>query len=130
MKEVPLKITKVTIGDYYGQLDQVKFRVHYNDGEDHVLSKQITVKDPSSHASEWMREIKKEMKQRHSEKSLDDDPLAGAIIFKYTQETDIVEDKIARFLKQVNDRITSGKRAKTSYWDLEKQIKGMQLKLN
>lgn len=129
MKEVELLLSKITIGDYYGQLDQVNFRIHYNDGKDHVLSKQIKIENPQKHTSEWLTEIRKDVKKRHSELTLDDDPLAGALIIKYAQETDAIQDKMARFLKQVQERIRSGKLAKTSYWDLERQIKGMQLKL-
>ncbi len=130
MKAVNLTINKITIGEYYAQLDQVNFRVHYNDGNDHVYTEQITVKDPESHVEKWLNSIKKEVKKRHAVLSLEDDPLSGALIVRYTQETDIIHEKMTRFVAQVRERIRSGKLSKLTYWDLEKQVKGMNLKLN
>jgi len=124
MKTVDVVFKKMEIVDYYSQLDQVKVRILFNDGKDKALEKQLTIKDPSAHIDEWMSEIRKKLKEQHKVFSLEDDPLSAAVVLSFKQETDVLHDKMARFLAQANERIRSGKLAKLSYYDMEKKIKG------
>ncbi|MBS3148552.1 hypothetical protein J4219_06700 [Candidatus Woesearchaeota archaeon] len=124
MKPVDITFKKIEVNDYYSQLDQVKIRILFNDGKDKALEKQLTIKTPELHVQEFLKEIRTKLKQQHSVTTLDDDPLAATVVLRFTQETDIVEEKMTRFLSQVNERIRSGKLAKLSYWDMEKKVKG------
>lgn len=129
MKPVDILFKKIEIADYYSQLDQVKVRILFNDGKDKALEKQLTITSPAEHVSAWMAEIRQKIKDQHSTRSLDDDPLAGAVTLRFSQETDLIEEKMARFLASANERIRSGKLAKLSYWDMEKKIKGFMTTL-
>lgn len=124
MKPVDVTFKKIEVNDYYSQLDQVKIRILFNDGKDKALEKQLTIKTPELHVQEFLKEIRTKLKQQHSVSTLDDDPLAATVVLRFTQETDVVEEKMARFLAQVNERIRSGKLSKLSYWDMEKKVKG------
>ncbi len=124
MKAVDVSFKKIDVLDYYSQLDQVKVRVLINDGQDKQLIKQITIADPSKHAMEFFNEIKSKIKEAHTERTLDDHPLAGALIIRVQQEEDVVLEKMAKFFGMVRERIRSGKLSKLSYFDLEKKIVG------
>lgn len=124
MKPVDVTFKKIEVNDYYSQLDQVKIRILFNDGKDKALEKQLTIKTPELHVQEFLKEIRTKLKQQHSISTLEDDPLAATVVLRFTQETDVVEEKMSRFLAQVNERIRSGKLAKLSYWDMEKKVKG------
>ena len=129
VKPVDITFKKIEVTDYYSQLDQVKVRIVFNDGKDKAIEKQLTITAPASHIASWLTEIKQKVKAQHSTLNLDDDPLAGTIVLRFTQETDVLEEKMTRFLAQTKERIQSGKLAKLSYWDLEKKIKGIALQL-
>jgi hypothetical protein len=124
MKAVDVDFKKVDIVDYYSQLDQVKVRILFSDGKEKALIRQFSIVDPSKHAVELLSELRTKLKEAHSVHSLDDDPLAGALILRFKQEDEIVEEKLAKFLASVRERIRSGKLSKLSYFDLEKKIVG------
>ncbi len=124
MKAVDVDFKKIDVVDYYSQLDQVKVRIVFSDGKDKAIMTQLSITDPSKHAHEMISEIRTKLKQQHSEATLDDHPLAGALILRFKQEEDSVHEKVAKFLAQTRERIRSGKLAKLSYFDLEKKIVG------
>ncbi|HLC33058.1 MAG TPA: hypothetical protein VJJ82_04480 [Candidatus Nanoarchaeia archaeon] len=130
MKPIELTFKKIEVLEYYAQLEQVKVRVLFNDGSDKGIEKQLTITDSGKHIAEWMAEIRTKVKQKHQEKTLDDHPLAGAVVLNFTQETDVIEEKMARFLAQVKERIHAGKMARLSYYDMEKKIRGTFMKLD
>ena len=129
MKTVDLFFKKVEVTDYYSQLDEVKVRILFNDGTDKALIKQISIKEPQKQVREMLSEIRSKLKDKHKNSDSDDDPLSGALIIRFKQDTDVLEEKMSRFLMQVKERIHSGKLAKLSYYDLEKKIKGVALSL-
>jgi hypothetical protein len=62
--------------------------------------------------------------------TLDDHPLAGALVLRFKQEEELVHERLAKFLAQARERIRSGKLAKLSYIDLEKKIVGFSAKFD
>ena len=140
MKAVDVDFKKIDIVDYYSQLDQVKVRVLFSDacvddsqgklgnkvavGKEKALIRQFSITDPGTQALEMISEIRTKLKQQHSEVTLDDHPLAGALVLRFKQEEDSVHEKMAKFLAQVRERIRSGKLAKLSYIDMEKKVQG------
>jgi len=130
MKPIELTFKKIEVMEYFSQLNQVKIRVVFNDGTDKAIEKQLEITNPGTHIAEWLAEIRTKVKQKHQEHTLDDHPLAGTVMLKFTQETDVIEEKMARFLAQVKERIHAGKMAKLSYYDMEKKIRGIFMKLD
>lgn len=130
MKSVEIVFEKIEVADYYPQLDEVKIHVHFSDGKEKAIEKQVKITDPAKHVQEWITEIRTKVKQKHQEQTLDDHPLAGAIVLNFKQDIDVLEEKMARFLAQVKERIHAGKMAKLSYYDLEKKIKSLFMKLD
>ncbi len=125
MKAVDVDFKKVDVVDYYSQLDQVKVRVVFSDGKEKALVKQFSITDPSKQAADLLSEIRTKLKEQHKESSLDDHPLAGALILRVKPEEDVLFEKMAKFLASVRERIRSAKLSKLSYFDTEKKIKGM-----
>jgi hypothetical protein len=124
MKAVDVDFKKIDIVDYYSQLDQVKVRVLFSDGKEKALVRQFSITDPGKQALDMISEIRTKLKEQHKEHTLDDHPLAGALILRFKQEEGLVHEKMAKFLAQARERIRSGKMAKLSYLDLEKKIVG------
>ena len=127
MKRVDVGFKKIEIADYYSQLDQVRVRIIFNDGQDKALLRQITITDPEKHVEEWMTEIRMKLKDIHKEDTFDDHPLAGQVVLRFTQEQDVIQERMARFLGQTKERIRSGKLAKLSYFDMERRISGFSM---
>lgn len=130
MKPIELTFKKIEVIEYFSQLNQVRIRVVFSDGADKAIEKQLEITNPGKHIAEWLAEIRTKVKQKHQEPTLDDHPLAGTVMLKFTQETDVLEEKMARFLAQVKERIHAGKMAKLSYYDMEKKIRGIFMKLD
>ncbi len=140
MKAVDVDFKKADVVDYYSQLDQVKVRLLFSDacvdngqgklgnrvavGKEKALVRQFSITDPSRQSAELLSEIRTKLKEQHSVRTLEDHPLAGALVLRYKQEEDVLHDKLAKFLAQVRERIRSGKLAKLSYLDLEKKVVG------
>src|SRR3989338_7926795 len=114
MKPIELTFKKIEVMEYFSQLNQVKIRVVFNDGTDKAIEKQLEITNPGTHITEWLAEIRTKVKQKHQEHTLDDHPLAGTVMLKFTQETDVIEEKMA----------------KLSYYDMEKKIRGIFMKLD
>ena len=129
MKAVDVDFKKIDVVDYYSQLDQVKVRVLFSDGKEKALIRQFSIIDPSKHASDMISEIRTKLKAQHKEFTLDDHPLAGALVLRFKQEEIVLHEKMAKFLAQVRERIRSGKLAKLSYIDMEKKVKGFTASL-
>ncbi len=130
MKAVDVDFKKADIVDYYSQLDQVKVRIVFSDGKEKAIIRQFSITDPVVQATEMLSEIRTRLKEQHKEFSLDDHPLAGALILRFKQEDDVLHEKLSRFLAQTRERIRSGKLAKLSYFDLEKKIVGFTAKFD
>jgi hypothetical protein len=130
MKAVDIDFKKADVVDYYSQLDQVKVRVLFSDGKEKALVRQFSITDPAVQATEILSEIRSKLKEQHKVFSLDDHPLAGALILRFRQEEDVLHEKLSRFLAQTRERIRSGKLAKLSYFDLEKKIVGFSTKFD
>lgn len=146
MKAVDVDFKKIDIVDYYSQLDQVKVRVLFSDacvddsqgklgnkvavGREKALIRQFSITDPGSQALEMISEIRTKLKALHKEHTLDDHPLAGALILRFKQEEGLVHERMSKFLAQTRERIRSGKMAKLSYLDLEKKVVGFTSTFN
>ena len=127
MKHVDVAFKKIEISDYYSQLDQVRVRIIFNDGQDKAFLRQITITDPEKHVEEWLTEIRMKLKDIHKEDTFDDHPLAGHVVLRFTQEQDVIQERMARFLGQTKERIRSGKLAKLSYFDMERRVSGFSM---
>jgi hypothetical protein len=130
MKAVDVDFKKADVVDYYSQLDQVKVRILFSDGKEKALVKQFSITDPGKQAAELLSEIKAKLKEQHREFSLDDHPLAGALVLRVKQDQEVLYERLAKFLASVRERIRSGKLAKLSYFDLEKKIVGASTKFD
>jgi hypothetical protein len=124
MKAVDVDFKKIDIVDYYSQLDQVKVRVLFSDGKEKALVRQFSITDPAKQAHEMITEIRSKLKEQHKVQTLDDHPLAGALLLRFKQDEEQVHEKMARFLAQTREKIRNGRMSKLSYMDMEKKVKG------
>ena len=118
MKAVDVNFKKVDVVDYYSQLDQVKIRIVYDDGEEQAYVEQFSINDAETQSRKILADIRANLKSKHKDDDFDDHPLSGHLILRYKQEEDVIQDKMFRFLNQVKERIRSGKLANLSYFDM------------
>lgn len=128
MKTVDVDVRSCEVVDYFPQLEQVKLKLLLYDGKEKASIKQVELTDAEKLAREWLAEIRGKLKAAHREDSLDDHPLAGALVLRFKQEEDVLFERLAKFLAQVRERVRSGKLEKLSYFDLAKKVKGASLK--
>ena len=127
MKHVDVAFKKIEIAEYYSQLDQVRVRIIFDDGQEKALLRQVTITDPDKHVHEWLTEIRAKLKDIHTDDSDDYGPLAGHVVLRFAQEQDVIHERMARFLGQTKERIRSGKIAKLSYFDMERRVSGFSM---
>jgi len=129
MKAVDVRFSKIDIVDYYPQHDQVKVRIVYDDGTEKAYIKQVSITDADSHIRAWLADIRQQIKDTHQDISLDDHPLANALIIRYNEEPDVLRDRMTRFLQLVSQAIRTGKLSNLSYYDMEQKLTRMSQKL-
>lgn len=130
MIKVPLTFKKMEIVDYDPQLDLVKVRILFHDGragKDKAFVKQIKIEDPAAHIAGWAKELRSLLREQHAKVALDDHPLAGHVVFTYTQEEDKVFERMTKFLMHMRERIRSSRLARESYYDLQLKIKDQKV---
>lgn len=127
MKKVDVAFKRLDVVDYFPQLDEIKVKLLFDDGQEQTSVKQFSITDPQAQAREWFGEVRALLKKRHQPDSLDDDPLANVLVLRFKQEEDVLQDKLARFLAQAREKIRSAKLAKLSYYDLNRKMKAYQV---
>ena len=127
MKTIPLTFKKIEVTDYYPQMEEFKIRIVLNDGEDKAFEKQEDITDASRQVDSWFKEIREKLKKKHSSLDLDDHPLAGQVLIRYTQEEDKIMDQMARFLNRIKETIRTSKMNRDSYYDMQMKIKNKKV---
>jgi len=133
MIKVPLTFKRLEIVDYDPQLDQIRARILFHDGlagKDKAFVRQFKIEDPASHVAAWVKELRNILREQHSKVALDDNPLAGHVVFTFTQEEDKVFERMTKFLMHMRERIRSSKLARESYYDLQLKVKDQKVEFS
>ena len=104
-----------------------QMRIIINDGKDKAMVKEERFdKDPQSWALSVMHEVRQKLKAANSERSLEDDPLAGHVAVRFRKDEEELQQSLAKFYIKAHDQIRSAKMSKLSYYEMEKKIVGMK----
>jgi hypothetical protein len=123
MKTVTVKFLGAEVAAYNGRDDTVDIRILLNDGKDKQLLKQLKIESPAAQADAMLREIRDKLKKAHATgPSYDDDPLAGLVHIKWTQDEELVHERLAKFLAALGERARNAKRKNMSYYEVEKAM--------
>ncbi|MEM4239642.1 MAG: hypothetical protein QXM31_01065 [Candidatus Woesearchaeota archaeon] len=124
MKSVAVKFVSADVAAFNARDEHLEVRVVLNDGRDKQMIKQMRLEDPVHQADEIIREVRDKLKKAHSSgPSYDDDPLAGVVHIKWMQDEELVQEKLAKFLAALREKIRNAKRKNISYYDLEQQMR-------
>lgn len=123
---VDWKVAEVT--EFVPQTEEFTLRLLLNDGKDKASIKKLKIDSPEHIASSWLAEVRAKIKASHAERSLDDNPLTGVVILQMKQEEDVLEEKFAKFLAQIRERLRVAKLSKMSYGDMQKKLTGLSVK--
>lgn len=127
MRTVPITFKKLEVLDYDPQTDHYKIRLLINDGGDKALEKYSKIDEPQKQIDLWLKDIRNKLREKHSKLSLDDHPLANQLVFKYTQEEDVVIEKMSKFLMRIKERVRSSRQNRESYWDMQMKVKNQKI---
>lgn len=127
MKAVDLKFKSIEVTQFEPKTETVELRIIINDGSDKALVKREKIEDPIKQAEAFISEIRTKIKKAHSEKVLDDDPLAGIVMVRMMYDEEELLEKMSRFLANIKERIRTARMNKLSYMDIEKKVRGAKL---
>ncbi len=127
MKTVAVKFAGVEVASYNARDEHLEIRVLLNDGKDKQMIKQLRIEDPAGQADEILREVREKLKKAHSTgPNYDYDPLSGIVHIKWLQDEELVQERLAKFIAALREKIRNAKRKNTSYYDLEKQMASLK----
>ncbi len=122
MKSVAVKFLSAEVAAYNARDEHLELRVLLHDGKDKALIKQLRLEDPAQQAEGILKEVCEKLKRAHGSPSYDDDPLSGLVHIKWTQDEELVQERLAKFLAVLREKIRNAKRKSISYYDLEQQM--------
>lgn len=131
MKRVDAKFVRAEITNYAPRENKVEIRIVVDDGKLRTFSKQLSIKEPSSQAEHLLLAVRKGLKTEH-ESSMDvdsNDPLSGNVHVKWLQDEDRIQEKLARFLSEVKERMRTAMRQQASYYAVRQKLLGLNCKL-
>jgi len=123
MKSVAVKFVGAGVAAFNARDEHMELRLLVNDGKDKQFTKQLHIDEPTVQAAEILKEVRQKLKKAHSQ-GIDygDDPLAGFVNIRWVQDEEMVQERLAKFLAAVREKIRNAKRKNMSYYDLERQI--------
>ena len=122
MKRVDAKFLGAEVTKYNARDEHLEIRILLNDGKDKAFSKQLRIEEPLRQAEELFKDIREKLKKAHSEGGFNDDVLCGLVHIRWMQDEELIQERLARFLLALHERIRNAKRKNISYYDLERQI--------
>lgn len=122
MKSVSVKLLGANVVTYNARDEHLEIRVLLNDGKEKALLKQLRIDNPSQQAEEIFKEIREKLKKAHSGSSFGDDVLGGLVHIRWTQDEELIQERLAKFLLALHERIRNAKRKNISYYELERQM--------
>ncbi|MEM2916121.1 MAG: hypothetical protein QXT19_02070 [Candidatus Woesearchaeota archaeon] len=124
MKTVPVKFISAEVASYNARDEHLEIRILLNDGKDKQMIKQLHIEDPSGQANEILKEVREKlMKALASGPNYDDNPLSGIVNIRSLQDEELVEERLAKFIVALREKIRNAKRKNISYYDLEQQMR-------
>ncbi|MEM4246735.1 MAG: hypothetical protein QXR48_00290 [Candidatus Woesearchaeota archaeon] len=124
MKTVPLRFISAEVASYNARDEHLEIKILLNDGKDKQMIKQLHIEDPSGQANEILREVREKLKKAHSSgPNYDDNPLSGIVNIRLLQDEELVEERLAKFIAALKEKIRNAKRKNISYYDLEQQVR-------
>ena len=131
MKSIAVKFLGAEVAKFNARDEHLEIRVILNDGKDKQLMKQLRLQDPAGQANEILKEIREKLKKAHGAgPTYDDDPLAGLVHIKWTQDEESVHERLAKFLAALREKIRNAQRKGVSYYDLERQIQSARTRFD
>ena len=129
MKPIDLKFTKIEVSGADSRNDLVEVTIIFDiDGQVKGTKKQIKITDPkldlNHYSSEILSEVREKVKNLRSAPS--DDFISGLVAIKCMQDEEVLEQKLARFLMSIREKVRNGKRS-SSYYVLETDLKKLKL---
>ncbi len=123
MKRVDVTFLSAEVAAFNARDEHLEVRVLLNDGKDKALMKQMRLVDPALQADEILKEVREKLKKAHSSgQPYDFDPLSGLVHIRWKQDEELIQERLAKFLAALREKIRNAKRKGMSYYDLERQM--------
>jgi len=123
---INVQLQKLVLSNYNRGSGDIS--ILYNDGKDRMVSKRVNVDRPEEVAGEFMRMLRKQVKDQHRPPYLEEDPLLDTILVRFSKDEEEMETKIKVFLARINAKAKNmGRQAGgMGYLNSWTQMKGME----
>ncbi len=125
MKTVDVVLKRVEITNFDARTGSVEFRLIINDGKDKAIQRSEVIDSAEELAHELFQETRKKVKELHRNASLDDGPLEGLTMVRIQGDEEVLIERLSKFFASVKEKMRNGKMKKLSYYDMERQVKGL-----
>lgn len=123
---VNVQLQKMVLSNYNRGAGDIS--VLYNDGKERMVSKRVPMDNPDSIAAEFMRMLRKQVKEQNRPPYLEDDPIRDTVVIRFHKDEEELETKMRVFLAKINSRVKGLGQQKggVTYLNSWTQLKGME----
>mgnify|MGYP001595628261 CR=1 FL=1 len=122
MKRVDVRLLGAEVTKYNARDEHLELRILLNDSKEKAFSKQLRIEEPLRQAEELFKEIREKLKKAHSGPSFGDDVLGGLVHVRWMQDEELIQERLAKFLLALHEKVRNAKRKNISYYELERQM--------
>ena len=129
MHAVDVTFKRAEVTNFDARTGAVEFRIIVNDGKDKAIVRNQVIDNAGVLANEVFQEVRKKMKELHSSTSFDDGPLAGVTMVRIKGDEEVLIERLSKFLASIREKMKNSASKRLSYYDLERQVKGLKTDL-
>jgi hypothetical protein len=129
MKPVDVVLKQAEVMNFDPKTGIVEFRIVVNDGKDKAIVRSEKIDDCAELANDLFQDVRKKMKSIHKSISLDDDPLASIVLVRIQGDEELLIERLSKFFASIKEKMRNANMRKLSYYDMERQIKGLKTDL-
>lgn len=123
MKKIDLKFKKLEIVRAFPRDNSVEIRLTVNDGKEKIFARSVKLDNTAEASDVLIRDVREKIKESNKLSSNPDDILSSILIVKFSDDDDVLMEKITKFLTGVREKFRVANSGKMSYYDIEMQLK-------
>ena len=123
MKKIDLKFKKLEIVRAFPRDNSVEIKLTVNDGKEKVFARSIKLDNTAEASDVLIRDVREKIKESNKLSTNPTDILSSILIVKFSDDDDVLMEKITKFLTSVREKFRVANSVRVSYYDIELQLK-------
>ncbi len=123
MKKIDLKFKKLEIVRAFPRDNSVEIKLTVNDGKEKVFARSIKLDNTAEASDVLIRDVREKIKESNKLSTNPTDILSSILIVKFSDDDDVLMEKITKFLTSVREKFRVANSGRVSYYDIELQLK-------